>query len=639
MDRLAPASAEDRPHGPRRARLFRRYAVVIVALVGGALVLSSLIQLVSSYGDSREAVARVERAYAATAAGRIAAFIHENETLIATASRNLGGAASDQQRQEFLWPLLTLDPITEVAYLDTSGRETARVARLQLDGGRGIDFSNDPKFIMARSGKTYFSPVRFRNESVPYMTIAVAERSANPGVLAAEVNLTFVGDVVSTISVGSAGRAYVVDDHGVLVAHPDISLVLQKKDLSKLPQVADALARREAAPAGQATTARDLYGQEVLTAFEPIPDVGWFVFVEQPLAEAFGPIYDSILRSVGLLILGLLAAIAASVLLARGMTRPIRALEAGAARIGAGALDERIDVRTNDELESLADAFNAMAGQLRESYAGLEQKIEERTHELAGANALLAAASQHKSEFLSRMSHELRTPLNAIIGFSDVLLTGSYGTLNGKQRDYLQDVLTSGQHLLSLINDILDLSKVEAGRMELEISTFSLPQALQSGVTIVRESASLHGITLSVSCDEGLETIRGDARKIRQVIFNLLANAVKFTPDGGNIEVRARALDGEARVSVRDTGLGISPEEQVRLFEEFHQTASARGREGTGLGLSLAKKFVELHGGRIWVESVLGEGSTFTFSLPTGSAVRIGPRTDATGEEVARRHA
>ncbi len=237
------------------------------------------------------------------------------------------------------------------------------------------------------------------------------------------------------------------------------------------------------------------------------------------------------------------------------------------------------------------------------------------------------------------MSHELRTPLNAIIGFSDVLLTGSYGTLNEKQRDYLQDVLTSGQHLLSLINDILDLSKVEAGRMELEISTFSLPQALQSGVTIVRESASLHGITLSVSWDEGLETIRGDARKVRQVIFNLLANAVKFTPDGGNIEVRARALDGEARVSVRDTGAGIAPEEQGRLFEEFRQAASARGREGTGLGLSLAKKFVELHGGRIWVESVLGEGSTFTFTLPTGSAVRIGPRTDATGEEVARRHA
>jgi len=318
------------------------------------------------------------------------------------------------------------------------------------------------------------------------------------------------------------------------------------------------------------------------------------------------------------------------------MTRPIQALQAGAARIGAGALDERIEVRTNDELESLAEAFNAMAEQLRESYAGLERKIDDRTKELAQANSLLAAASQHKSEFLSRMSHELRTPLNAIIGFSDVLLTGSYGTLNEKQRDYLQDVLTSGQHLLALINDILDLSKVEAGRMELELSTFSLPDALQGGVTIVRERAALHRITLSVTCDEGLETIRGDARKIRQVVFNLLANAVKFTPDGGRVEVTARALDGEARVSVRDTGVGIAPEEQAHLFEEFRQTASARGQEGTGLGLSLAKRFVDLHGGRIWVESALGKGSTFTFTLPMTSLPSVDARADPIAAEVAR---
>ena len=256
--------------------------------------------------------------------------------------------------------------------------------------------------------------------------------------------------------------------------------------------------------------------------------------------------------------------------------------------------------------------------------------------EIKETSRQLDIANRHKSEFLANMSHELRTPLNAIIGFSDVLLTGSYGTLNEKQRDYLQDVLTSGQHLLSLINDILDLSKVEAGRMELEISTFSPCEALQSGVTIVRERASLHGITLALTCDDGLEMIQGDARKVRQVIFNLLANAVKFTPDGGNIEVRARALDGEARVSVRDTGLGIAPEEQVRLFEEFRQTASARGREGTGLGLSLAKKFVELHGGRIWVESALGKGSTFTFTLPTRVPRPVDVRGAAAGAEVAQ---
>ena len=599
-------------------------------------MLSSSIQLLSSYDDNRAAVARVERAYAATAAERITSFIQKNEALVTSSSRALGSATNDQQRLEFLRPLLTLAAITEVAYLDSTGRETLRISRLELERGRGIDFSKDARFIVSRSGKTYFSPVSFRNESEPYLTIAVAERAASPGVVVAEVNLKFVGDVVSTISVGSAGLAYVIDENGLLIAHPDISLVLRKTDLAALPQVANAISARNTASSGGATTAQDLDGHDVLTAWERIPSPGWVVFVEQPIAEAFSPIYDSILRSVGLLVLGLLAAVAASLLLARGMTRPIRALEAGAARIGAGALEERIDLRTNDELESLADAFNAMAGRLRESYSSLEQKIDERTQELAGANALLASASQHKSEFLSRMSHELRTPLNAIIGFSDVLLAGSYGPLNEKQRDYLQDVLTSGQHLLSLINDILDLSKVEAGRMELDISNFSLRDALQSGVTIIRERASLHGVVLSVTCDDGLDVIRGDARKIRQIIFNLLANAVKFTPDGGRVEVTARALDGEAWISVRDTGVGIAPDEQVHLFEEFHQTASARGHEGTGLGLSLAKRFVDLHGGRIWVESALGKGSAFTFTLPVSGLRPIDGHVDRPPAEVAR---
>jgi signal transduction histidine kinase len=625
---------------PGRTRLFRRYTIVIVAVVGGALVLSSLIQLLSSYGDSRDAAFRIERAYAATAAERITSFIQTNETLVTGSSRALGSATTDQQRKEFLRPLLTPAEITEVAYLDSSGRETIRLHRLELEGGRGTDFSKDEKFIKPiRTGKTYFSQVYLRSGSEPYLTIAVAERAANPGVVVAEVNLKFVGEVVSAIRVGSAGLAYVVDAHGHLIAHPDSSLVLRQTDMAALlPQVAEAVAAPGRAASERATTARDLDGHDVLTAYEPISsgDVGWVVFVEQPLAEAFGPIYEAILRSVGLLVLGLLAAVAASLLLARGMTRPIRALEAGAARIGAGALEERIDLRTNDELESLADAFNAMAARLRESYSSLEQKIDERTQELAGANALLASASQHKSEFLSRMSHELRTPLNAIIGFSDVLLAGSYGPLNEKQRDYLQDVLSSGQHLLSLINDILDLSKVEAGRMELELSDFSLRDALQGGVTIIRERASLHGIKISVACDDGLDVIRGDARKVRQVIFNLLANAVKFTPDGGRVEVTARALDGEAWVSVRDTGVGIAPDEQAHLFEEFRQTASARGHEGTGLGLSLAKRFVDLHGGRIWVESALGKGSTFTFTLPVSGLRPIDVHVDRGPAEVAR---
>ena len=229
----------------------------------------------------------------------------------------------------------------------------------------------------------------------------------------------------------------------------------------------------------------------------------------------------------------------------------------------------------------------------------------------------LEAASRHKSEFLANMSHELRTPLNAIIGFSEVLAEKMFGNVNEKQAEYLQDILESGRHLLSLINDILDLSKIEAGRMELEPADFDLPSAIDNALTLVRERATRRGITLGCSIDEQLGVIHGDERKVKQVLLNLLSNALKFTPEGGRVDVGGR-LDGEvAEVSVTDTGIGIAPADQEAVFEEFRQVGAAeRKAEGTGLGLALSRKFVELHGGRIWVQSEVGRGSTFTFTLP-----------------------
>jgi signal transduction histidine kinase len=219
------------------------------------------------------------------------------------------------------------------------------------------------------------------------------------------------------------------------------------------------------------------------------------------------------------------------------------------------------------------------------------------------------------------MSHELRTPLNAIIGFSEVLLERMFGEINEKQVDYLQDILSSGQHLLALINEILDLSKVEAGRMELELSTFDLPQTLENALTLVRERATRRGIALDLKVDERLGPVVGDERKIRQVLLNLLSNAVKFTPEGGRVGVVAAPADGAVRIAVTDSGIGIAPADQGAIFEEFRQvgTDTAQKSEGTGLGLTLAKKFVELHGGTIWVESELGKGATFTFTLPLAS--------------------
>jgi signal transduction histidine kinase len=237
--------------------------------------------------------------------------------------------------------------------------------------------------------------------------------------------------------------------------------------------------------------------------------------------------------------------------------------------------------------------------------------------EIEDKSRQLEVASQHKSEFLANMSHELRTPLNAIIGFSEVLTERMFGELNEKQDEYLKDIYASGQHLLSLINDILDLSKIEAGRMELEPTEFDLPSAIDNAVTLVRERAGRRGITLGREIDSRVGMIRGDERKVKQVVLNLLSNAIKFTPEGGRIDVRAVVNDGTVEVSVIDTGVGIAPEDQETVFDEFRQVGTADKKvEGTGLGLALSRKFVELHGGRIWVESEVGQGSTFTFTIP-----------------------
>jgi GAF domain-containing protein len=238
-------------------------------------------------------------------------------------------------------------------------------------------------------------------------------------------------------------------------------------------------------------------------------------------------------------------------------------------------------------------------------------------HEIADKSRQLEAASRHKSEFLANMSHELRTPLNAVIGFSEVLLQRMFGALNDKQDEYLKDIYASGQHLLSLINDILDLSKIEAGRMELAPAPFHLPTALENAITLVRERAGRHGIALQLDIDPRLGEVVGDERKVKQILLNLLSNAVKFTPEGGRISLKAGQRDGAVEIAVTDTGVGIAPEDQTAIFEEFRQVGSdEKRREGTGLGLTLAKKFVELHGGRIWVESEVGRGATFTFTLP-----------------------
>ena len=1123
-----------------RGRLFRKYVIVFAGLVSGALLASGAIEIYFSYQENRAALVALQREKALGVASRIEDFIKEIERQIGwTTQPQLGApaAAMYQRRVDYLRLLRQVLAITEISHLDTEGKEQLRVSRLAMDvTGSGIDFSHEPEFIEAKAGKVYHGPVKFRKESEPYMTIAIAGSGKDAGVTVAAVNLKFIWDVVSQIKIGKAGHAFVVDAQGVLIAHPDISLVLQKTTFAGLEQVKSALApapapgeRRE-----QVTIAHDPKGRSVMTAYATIASLRWSVFVEQPLEEAFESLYASIKRTIALVALGVLLAVAASLVLARRMVTPIQALQAGAARIGAGELEQRIDVRTGDELEALGNQFNSMAAQLKESYAGLERKVDERTNELkeslerqtatadvlkvisgsptdtqpvfdriaeraatlCGANfgvvtrfdgelihmvafygatheadeaihaiyplkpgsanlaarvirdrapaqiadvlldpqyaqkdaarevgfrstlgvpllregrvlgailvarpeagpfperqigllrtfadqaviaienvrlfnetkesleqqtatseilkvisssptdvqpvfeaivqaglklfsgaavgvtlpigdkvhavaagdvagdqatwrkrfpipltreymhsaaildgkmvdvpdalntggayapgiknflaagyravtimpmfrgdtaigaisvvrlqpgpltdkqrallktfadqaviaienvrlfnetkdalerqtatsevlrvisgsptdvqpvfdaivkscfrlfkvgrvtlwlvandrievraraaaadekagaythtpldhssgvgrcvvdcrvihvpdmltatdelprarqlglslnyraalfaplardgkaigamsllrpepgpfsereiallqtfadqaviaienvrlfkeiqdksAQLEVANKHKSDFLANMSHELRTPLNAIIGFSEVLSERMFGEVNEKQADYLKDIHESGKHLLSLINDILDLSKIEAGRMDLEVSSFHLPTALSNAMTLVRERAQRHGIALDLQVDKRLADFNADERKFKQILLNLLSNAVKFTPDGGRVDVSAK-LNGKAvEVAVRDTGIGIAPEDQEKVFAEFVQVGRdyTRKAEGTGLGLALTKRFVELHGGEIRLESAPGKGSTFTFTLP-----------------------
>jgi len=303
---------------------------------------------------------------------------------------------------------------------------------------------------------------------------------------------------------------------------------------------------------------------------------------------------------IGFVVGGLLLALGLGYSLSLSLITPVKKMGGRFDELAAGDFSRHVEVSNRDELGALAANLNRISDELGRLYRQLE------------------SANRHKSEFLANMSHELRTPLNAVIGFSEVLKDRMFGELNDKQADYVNDIHGSGKHLLSLINDILDLSKIEAGRMELELADFHLPAVLDTAITLVRERAMSHGIAVSLEVAAEVGSIRADERKVKQVMLNLLSNAVKFTPEGGSVRVGARMNGQAVEVWVADTGAGIATEDQALVFEEFRQVGrdSARKAEGTGLGLALVKKFVELHGGTIRLESALGQGSTFAFTLP-----------------------
>ena len=785
------------------SRLFRKYVALFVSVVSVALLTNGLFEIWFSYQENKEALTRIQREQAIAAAGKISQYIKDIEGQIGwTTQLPWTASALEQRRFDALRLLRQVPAITELAQLDASGKEQLRVSRLAMDAvGVGTDYSKDPKFTEAVAKKIYYGPVYFRRESEPYMTLAMAGARRDAGVSVAEVNLKFIWEVVSQIKVGKKGQAFVIDGRGRLSAHPDISLVLRNTDMFKLDYIKAASASAEGPVREGVEIVNDIQGREVLTAHAPILPLRWLMFVELPIDEAYAPLYVSIQRSAWLLAGGLTLALLAALFLARKMIIPIQQLRAGAAQIGSGNLEERIAIKTGDELETLADQFNDMAGRLEESYAGLEQKVEQRTEELArsvselqalgevsqavnstldletvlttivqravqlshtdagaiyvfdeerqefklratygmtddmivaitdrkigtgdahigpaamqrkpvqvadieqeppsrineinlreGYRALLivpllrpghitgalvvrrkergefpkstidlletfgdqsvvaiqnanlfheieekgkqlAVASQHKSQFLANMSHELRTPLNAILGYTELILDGIYGDTPEKAQAVLKRVESNGRHLLGLINDVLDLSKIEAGQLTLSLTDYSMKDVLYSVYSAVEPLAASKSLNFKIDAPGELPKGHGDERRLTQVILNLVGNAIKFT-DLGSVTIQATASNGTFTVGVKDTGPGISKIDQGKIFEEFQQAdnSATKKKGGTGLGLSISRRIVEMHGGRLWVESEVGVGSVFQFTLPVEVQAQVSAQGQA----------
>ena len=402
------------PPRPHR-RLIWKYTAVVVTLVAAAIVSVGLTELYFSYKDSRRALTRVERDKASAAAASIEQQMRDilrQLEAVAQPTVGRGRAGLVERNQDFL-RLIDREPlVSRLTYLDARGRERVRTSPFELDRlDSGVDRSRTPAFVRARAAKRFLGPVYFLRGSQPHMTVAVGELGSGGGVVAADIDLSFVREVLDRARIGSVGYAYAVDSRGELVSHPDINLVLRHTSFASLPQVRTALEAPANGTRDAVTTGRNESGTEVLSAYRPIASLGWRVFVEEPSSEALAPLEAAIWRTALLLVAFLLLAGATGVLLARRLVRPIESIQTAAAKIGSGALDQRIEVASHDELGALAEEFNRMAEQLRGSYADLERKVEERTAELATAlreldekSRQLEAASVHKSAFLASMA-------------------------------------------------------------------------------------------------------------------------------------------------------------------------------------------------------------------------------------------
>jgi len=488
------------------------------------------------------------------------------------------------------------------------------------------DYSHDPMFIEAMAEKVYYGPVHFVHESEPYMTLAVAGARPDDGVVVAQVNLKFIWDVVSQIKVGVSGQAYVVDSRGQLIAHPDISLVLRKLDLTHFAYVQAARALAQPNSSEHSTVAIDLNGHEVLSAHARVAPLNWLVFADLPINEAYSSFYEMLLRSGILLLAALALAFLAGLFLARRMVVPIRTLSEGAARIGRGDLGQHISIKTGDELETLGDQFNNMASRLQDSYATLEQKVEERTRQLEVAN-------QAKSRFLATASHDLRQPLHAL-GLFVAQLHGR--TRADDRKRIVAGIEASLSAMNELFNALLDISKLDSGVLTPKLADFPVTQLLKRIETTFAGVAREKGLALRIVSSDAW--IRSDVIFLERIASNLVSNAIRYTSTGG-VLVGCRRRGEQLRLEVWDTGAGIPQDQQQLIFSEFYRLHHSDGDQGGGLGLGLAivDRLGRLLKHQIEVKSVSGRGSRFSIAVPTvrRPVVAIKPKGAAQSRFVA----
>lgn len=615
-----------------RGTLFRKYVVLFVAVMSLALMTNSLVEIWFTYQEHQTALARLQKEQANAAAAKISQFIREIEGHLGWTTHLSWAVPALEQRELDATRLLRQVPaITELTLLDDKGHEQLRVSRQAMDRvGGNVDFSADDKFKVALANKVYYGPVNFRRGSEPFMTLAVAGTRRDAGVSVAEVNLTHIWDVVHQIKVGRNGRAYVVGPQGMLIAHPDISLVLRNTGMSQLSQVETARTDSGTAGSDHALVANDVYGKPVLTAYAKAAPLDWIVFVELPKEEADEPLYEAIARSAAVLIAGLIVALLAALFLARQMLVPIRTLATGAARIGAGTLDHRIEIKTGDELQELGDQLNHMATQLQGSYATLERKVEERTHQLQSANL-------SKSRFIAAASHDLRQPLHAL----NLFVAQLQAEKNQAERERLIARIDAAvSNVNELFNALLDISRLDAGALTANVSDFPIVSILKRIETTFAAAALEKGLCCRMVPNS--LWVRSDPILLERILLNLVSNAVRYTSSGG-IVVGCRRAGERLHIEVYDSGIGIPEDQQPFIFSEFYQveTAGHRQRDGLGLGLAIVDRLCALLDHPIGVSSASGKGSRFHVSVPiTTTRTRLSeppPREIATADPLSNK--